>query len=586
MLTVAASLLCTLDPPAATAVAAPPDRAAGTEAVPQFRWRGVVEGYYGTPWTHAEREAQFTWMGAHGLNAYIHAPKDDPYQRANWRDPYPAAEEAALLHEVEAASAAGVGWIPNISPAFALIPSRPAPGTAASRPICFACSADVDVLVQKLAPFVAAGAPAVAISFDDVLPVSPYPQDWRTYGVGAVAAARMQRDLLASVRERLGVAVITVLTEYAGTHDSPYLQAIRSGTGLDPGVEVCWTGTAVISATITAGDAAAYARLVGRDRIVVWDNYPAHDVTGPVFGRPPSRLFLGPYEGRDPRLGEAVDGIVSDPMQFPVASRIALSTMGEYLADPAGYDPEAAWERALDDAGGGGVAVLAQNSRSSRLDRTESLQYSAAAEAFEAGLAAGGWPAARVALDAQLAREMSAGAEVAAANPALFGEIEPWLSTLAANAAVTSHAADLAQLLQPDLAVSTRGDGSGGMVVTGTVAPARPADAVAGLPGLASEWAALRARPPVTHGDRLTFLSDIIYVGENRMDRFVGGITWWVLSRLVPAAVAGTRVSVAVDGVGVTVAADGTFATTVAVGPVEVVATDGAGAVTRVRTAG
>ena len=58
---------------------------------PTLEWRGIVEGAYGRPWTHAERMDVLRWMADHGFNAYVHAPKDDLYQRTQWRDPYPAA---------------------------------------------------------------------------------------------------------------------------------------------------------------------------------------------------------------------------------------------------------------------------------------------------------------------------------------------------------------------------------------------------------------------------------------------------------------------------------------------------------------
>lgn len=555
---------------------------AAADAVSPFVWRGVVEGYYGPPWTHAEREAQFAWMAAHGMNAYLNAPKDDAYQRASWRDPYPAAEAAALRHEVEAATAAGVAWIPNVSPGLALLRGRPAPGTAPSAPICFACPGDVDVLVAKLAPFVDAGSPAVAVSFDDVLAFSPHIEDWRAYGVGAAATAAMQRDLLAQVHARLGVPVITVLTEYAGVRDSPYLQAIRAGEGLDPAVEVLWTGTAVIAEQVRGDEAAAYARLVGRDKVIVWDNFPAHDTTGPSLGRPPARLFLGPYEGRDPALGEGASGVLVNPMQLPRASRIPLATVAEYLVDPAGYDPGAAWGRALAEAGEG-ADVLAANSRSSRLDRSESVEYSTAVGDFMAGLDDGTWPAALGRLRAEVQREVAVGGVLAGSAPELVGEVEPWTTTMARHAELTAVAADASTAMQPTLEADlVPGGGEGEVVVSGRAAAARPAAAAARLAVLGPLWARAGAGSAVTHGDRFTFLIDKVYVGENRVDRFVAATFARVLPRLFAVAVGGRRMSVTVGGDPVPLAPDGTFSATRPAGaPVEVAVTDAAGGRTR-----
>ena len=42
---------------------------------------GVVEGFYGRPWTEAERRMMLHFLGEHGMNLYVYAPKDDPYHR-------------------------------------------------------------------------------------------------------------------------------------------------------------------------------------------------------------------------------------------------------------------------------------------------------------------------------------------------------------------------------------------------------------------------------------------------------------------------------------------------------------------------
>ena len=56
--------------------------------------RGVVEGFYGDPWTHENRLDILEFSSARGFNAYIYAPKDDPYHRNLWREKYPAEKLA------------------------------------------------------------------------------------------------------------------------------------------------------------------------------------------------------------------------------------------------------------------------------------------------------------------------------------------------------------------------------------------------------------------------------------------------------------------------------------------------------------
>ncbi len=64
-------------------------------------------------------------------------PKDDLFQRTNWRDPYPAAEQVGFDREIRLARRTGVQWIPNLSPALPAIPTPAVPDRPPSRDLCF-----------------------------------------------------------------------------------------------------------------------------------------------------------------------------------------------------------------------------------------------------------------------------------------------------------------------------------------------------------------------------------------------------------------------------------------------------------------
>ena len=52
---------------------------------PDFKVRGVIEGFYGTPWTHEQRLRGLAHFSDFGFNRYLLAPKDDPWHRYDWR---------------------------------------------------------------------------------------------------------------------------------------------------------------------------------------------------------------------------------------------------------------------------------------------------------------------------------------------------------------------------------------------------------------------------------------------------------------------------------------------------------------------
>jgi len=53
---------------------------------------GVVEGFYGKPWTTEQRSHLFRQLKKLGMNTYLYAPKDDLKHRAEWRIRYTCEE--------------------------------------------------------------------------------------------------------------------------------------------------------------------------------------------------------------------------------------------------------------------------------------------------------------------------------------------------------------------------------------------------------------------------------------------------------------------------------------------------------------
>ena len=71
-------------------------------------------------------------------------------------------------------------------------------------------------------------------------------------------------------------------------------------------------------------------------------------------------LHLGPYQGRDADLVDVVGGVLCNPMTQAHASQIALATAMDFLADPDGYDRDASWSRAIAAVGGDRAEPLAR----------------------------------------------------------------------------------------------------------------------------------------------------------------------------------------------------------------------------------
>lgn len=303
-----------------------------------FEVRGVIEGFYGMPWSADARRRVIAFLARHGMNAYVYAPKDDPYHRRRWREPYPDDQLAALLALHEQCAGIGVRFGFAISPGLDFQPDS---------------ASDRDALWAKLEPFAHAGVDWFVLAFDDI----PLEE----------GAGRSHGELAGWLRGRLPVdaRVSLVPTDYVGSARSPYLDELADA--LPAGTDLMWTGSTVVPATITASEARDRVAATGGFPLLIWDNYPVNDAFMDAS------LHLGPLRGRDPELVDVAAGLLANPMTQPLASMIPLSTVAAYLGDPAGYDPEAAWDDATADvalelgAEPRPIAVLAAACSASRL---------------------------------------------------------------------------------------------------------------------------------------------------------------------------------------------------------------------------
>ncbi|CAL9291335.1 beta-N-acetylglucosaminidase domain-containing protein [Streptomyces sp. SudanB52_2052] len=408
---------------------------------PAAALRGVIEGFYGTPWSHAERLAQLDFYGRTKQNVYVYSPKDDPYLRARWRDPYPAAELQRLKELVDRAAADHVRFTYALSPGLS---------------VCYSSDADLQALVRKLDSLYAIGVRSFAIPLDDISYTKwNCAADEREFGTGGGAAGAAQAHLLNRAWRDFSAGhpglepLEMVPTEYSDLADSPYKKALRER--LDPSVVVEWTGVGVIAPAITA-EQVAKAREVYGHPILIWDNYPVNDYVT-------SRLLLGPYTGREPGVAKAAAGVTANPMVQGEASRIALFTSAAYLWNPDDYDPRAAFLASVRDLAGADAApwlrIFAENNHSSQLDPTESPTLSALIARFRTAYDDdSGLDRAAAALRSYFARMAATPAELRARldNPGFLAETSPWLDKLGRYGTAGQTAVDL-------LLAAERGDG-------------------------------------------------------------------------------------------------------------------------------
>lgn len=298
------------------------------EDAPTLARRGIIEGFYGEPWSHEERLDALRLAGRVKLNSYVHAPKDDPYHRERWREPYPADDLARLVELAVAGQEHGVDVVIALHPAGSMV---------------FSDDADHERLAAKAVQLLDAGIPDVALLFDDVPPTpandadrAHFGDDGRALGEAHALAIRRFQD---AVGTRLrGGELLVVPMDYAGVQSNDYRAAFSDG--LPDGVLVWWTGREIVVGDIERDAIDAAAEVFG-DRLVLWDNFPVND-----FDR--GRAFLGPLLGRSAEVaGSALRGAWTNPMVEYAPGGFGIAAFADWAWNPGGYSPSRSAAAAL-----------------------------------------------------------------------------------------------------------------------------------------------------------------------------------------------------------------------------------------------
>lgn len=295
---------------------------------PAMPIRGTIEGFYGKPWTHDDRVRHLDFLATVKANTYVYSPKDDPYARARWRDPYPATTLAELGTLAARARTDHVDFVYALSP---------------GPTVCFSSPADIQALERKFDALRGIGVHSFYVALDDI----EYTKwncdaDKAAFGPsGAQAAGVAQSRFLNAVQANLAARdpsarpLIMVPTEYYDAKETPYKAALRAN--LDPRVVVQWTGTDVVPPAISIPDAKAATKAFGR-KTLLWDNYPVND-----YAQTTGRLLLAPYARREAGLSGELSGILSNPMNQEAPSRVAVTGVAAFAWNDRGYDPDRIW---------------------------------------------------------------------------------------------------------------------------------------------------------------------------------------------------------------------------------------------------
>ncbi|XP_072413331.1 protein O-GlcNAcase isoform X2 [Chiloscyllium punctatum] len=269
---------------------------------------GVVEGFYGRPWSMEQRKELFRRMRKWGLNTYLYAPKDDYKHRMFWREMYSVEEAEQLMQLISAAKEHDIEFVYAISPGL---------------DITFSNQKEVATLKRKLDQVSQFGCKSYALLFDDI-DHNMCPADKEVFS----SFAHAQLSVTNEIYQYLGEPehFLFCPTEYCGTFcypnvaHSPYLRTV--GDKLLPGIDVLWTGPKVVSKDISVESIEEVTKILKRPPLI-WDNLHANDYDQ-------KRLFLGPYKGRSTELIPRLKGVLTNPNCEFEGNFVAIHTLATW----------------------------------------------------------------------------------------------------------------------------------------------------------------------------------------------------------------------------------------------------------------
>lgn len=274
---------------------------------------GIIEGFYGKPWSWESRADSVSFLAPYGYRFYLYAPKADVFLRRRWQEQHPDGFTEAITKFATHCRKARVRFGIGLSP-YELFND-------------FDMSAK-EALARKLAFFDQVGAEDVAILFDDM-----------QGGVPELASRQVEIVHWAAERSNASRVIVCpsyysddpILDRVFGTRPPDYVEDL--GRMIDKKIEIFWTGEEVISRQFSEGHLERVTNQLER-KPFIWDNYPVND------GQRMSQfIHIRGFTGRAAAMADHIAAHGINPLLQPTLGKIPAITLADSyrLADEYQY---------------------------------------------------------------------------------------------------------------------------------------------------------------------------------------------------------------------------------------------------------
>ena len=313
--------------------------------------RGIIEGYYGVPYSSEVSQDLFRFMARYKMNMYMYGAKSDPYHSQKWADPYPTSitseqkklgylSQKMLRDITSTAHQCKVNFIWAIHPGSAFTNSSN--------------TTVVSKIMTKFQNMYQLGVRQFGLCVDDV----SIPTDEATQKLNADRVTELQNLIdqkwnIEGAAPEDTVKPLNLVPQIYNFNQSTAenRQKFYAALSKTPAkVDVYITGTRTWSVP-NSSDLQQGKSYMGRE-VSWWWNYPCNDqdVTKLFPMDTYTNFSIHPRISSSSVLEPNLQGaktILINPMQQGEVSKIALFSVGNYTWNTAAFDNMASWEAAL-----------------------------------------------------------------------------------------------------------------------------------------------------------------------------------------------------------------------------------------------
>jgi len=289
-----------------------------------MEYSGYIEGYFGRELTWKERSEIVNHLSDLKMNTYLLAPKEDPYHRVLWKEPYPDDEIIKIKALSEQGKHVGVNVIPSLAPGLSYD---------------YLSLSDYEILLHKITHFLSLNINCIALLMDDISQALPENCQGHFSSLGE-AHGRLLVRLLGDIRiikpEFKILFCPTIYTDQfvdGKAVDNSYIKDLAKIIPKD--IPLLWTGPQVVSETISFDNCGELFELFNGN-VILWDNLYANDYC-------PFRVFYGAYQGRTHEVFSGIRGLLINPTGLFHTDKLLLSVVSDFLN--TGLSDDQTWDQ-------------------------------------------------------------------------------------------------------------------------------------------------------------------------------------------------------------------------------------------------